>query len=118
MAERGPDHSTVRLAKAFAEIPGCPRYMIERAVDGYYHDYLSELALPELQLVADARDLSHMPATPYQARPMWRRIAERVIDGEFDAGPVESDEWAASADGQATLGELPEAMRRALFGDK
>jgi hypothetical protein len=33
-------------------------------------------------------------------------LRQRVIDGEFDASPAESDAWAASPEGRATLAEL------------
>lgn len=94
------EHTTVKLAKALGAIPGVPRDMIQRAIDGYYHDYLSPLATPEIQLVADLRALASQPATPRDSRPLLRQMAERVIDGEFDATREESDAWARSPEGQ------------------
>lgn len=44
-----PEPTTAKLAKALSEVPGMPRDMIQRAVDGYYHDFLSPLAMPELR---------------------------------------------------------------------
>lgn len=55
--------------------------MAERASEGHYHDFLSPLALPAMQL---ARDLSEV-GTP-AALAILRRHVE---DGEFDAGPDE-----------------------------
>ena len=40
------EHTTAKLARALQEIPGVPREMITKAVDGHYHDYLSPLAMP------------------------------------------------------------------------
>lgn len=41
-------------------------------------------------------------------------LAARVANGEFDADKAESDEWAASASGQAAAKELSPAMRDVL----
>jgi hypothetical protein len=100
------EHTTAKLAKALSGIPGVPREMIQRAVDGYYHDYLSPLALPEVQLVSDLRDLASRPATPRDSRPLLKALAQAVIDGEHDATKEESDAWAASPDGQETFRQL------------
>ena len=100
------EHTTAKLARALGEIPGMPREMITRAVDGYYHDYLSPLAMPELQLVADLRALASEPTTGPVARAALEICAHRVMDGEFDASREESDAWAASPEGQETFRQL------------
>ena len=111
-AEDGPggggvaEHSTVKLAKALREIPGVPDAMIARAEGGFYHDYLSPLAMPEVQLVADLRELASRPATPRNSRPLLRGLADRVIAGEFDATRAESDAWAMSPEGRETLASV------------
>lgn len=107
------EHTTVKLSKALAAIPGVPREMIQHAVDGYYHDFLSPLTFPELQLVADLRELAALPATPRNSRPLLREMAQRVIDGEFDASKEESDAWAASPEGQETFQQLADDV---VFG--
>jgi hypothetical protein len=99
-------HTTVKLAEALSAIPGVPREMIEKAVSGHYHDYLSPLTFPEIQLVADLRELASLPATPAASRPLLRDMAQRVIDGDFDASKAESDAWAASPEGQDTFRQL------------
>lgn len=68
--------------------------LLDNARNGLYHDFTSPLAFPISQLVADldAAGLSTM--------------ARRARDGEYDATPAESDDWAASAEGQATFREL------------
>lgn len=86
-------HTTEKLALAL-EAEGAPPEMIVSARDGYYHDFLSPLAMPETQLLADAR--AHGLA----------RIAQGVLDGEWDATKEESDAWAKSPDGQATMRDL------------
>jgi hypothetical protein len=74
--------------------------MAKKAADGYYHDYLSPLATPELQLDFDLLDASiagNKQATELRAR-------HRA--GEFDANKEESDEWAASLEGQEAFRKL------------
>lgn len=100
------EHTTVKLAKALAEIPGIPAEMMTRVIDGYYHDFLSPLVFPEIQLVKDLRELASRPATPRNSRPLLREIAQRVIDGEFDASKEESDEWGRSEEAQAIFREF------------
>jgi hypothetical protein len=85
--------TTEKLAKAL-EAVNAPTDMIQRARDGYYDDYKSPLAMPELQLLSDARALG------------LETIAQGVINGEWDATKEESDEWAASPEGQAAFSEL------------
>jgi hypothetical protein len=68
-----------------------------RARTDEFHDYLSDHVFPELELVG----LLLRAGTP--AAMGLRR---RVIDGEFDASREESDEWAASPEGQAAFAEL------------
>ncbi|SRR6266705_5389891 len=100
------EHTTVKLAKALQEIPGMPPDMISRAIDGYYHDYLSPLTFPEMQLVTDLRKLAAEPTTGPKARAALEAMAQRVIDGDFDATREESDEWARSPEGQETFRQL------------
>jgi hypothetical protein len=104
MTER--EHTTTKLARALEAIPGVPPAIIQRARDGYYHDFLSPLATPEIQLVADLRELASAPATPRNSRPLLRALATAVIDGQYDASKEESDEWARSPEGQETMAAL------------
>ena len=80
--------------------------MIERADRGYYHDYLSPLALPELALVSELRDLARDRSMPMRSRLMAEKLANAVIRGEHDASPEEADEWARSPDGKSAMAEL------------
>jgi hypothetical protein len=74
--------------------------MAVKAEAGYYHDFLSELAFPEMQLDAD---LVHAMQSGNVAAHALRK---RHHNGEFDATTEESDEWAASPDGIAAFGLL------------
>jgi len=71
--------------------------MAAKAADGYYHDFLSPLATPCLQLAADLLAVGTPAALALRARH---------INGEFDATNEESEAWAASPDGQATFAAL------------
>lgn len=76
--ERQP--TTEKLAKAL-EKAGAPAEMIQRAHEGYYDDYKSDLIGPIYHLVDDANQ-NNLPD-----------IASRAIAGEFDAERWEADEW-------------------------
>lgn len=98
--------TAMKLAAALRAIPGIPPVMTERAERGYYHDFLSPLPTPLLQLVADLTELAASPGTPRDSRPLLRSMAQAVKDGEYDATKEESDAWARSPEGQAAFGEL------------
>jgi hypothetical protein len=100
------EHTTAILARALEAIPGVPQDMIDAALGGRYHDFMSPLDFPEMQLVADLKELASRPATPRNSRPLLRQLAQDVIDGKHDASKAESDEWAASPEGRETLAEL------------
>jgi hypothetical protein len=68
-----------------------------RAAAGYYHDFLSPLAFPELQL---AEDLLHA------GTPEALALRARHLNGEFDASPEESQDWANSPEGQEAMAAL------------
>jgi hypothetical protein len=97
------EHTTTKLARALEAIPGVPPQMIDRARAGHYHDYLSPLATPEIQLVKDLRELAARPGTPRNSRPMLRDLAKAVINGDHDASKEEADEWARSQEGRETM---------------
>lgn len=96
-------HTTVKLANALSGIPGVPPSMIRRAFGGYYHDFLTPLDFPELQLVADLLELASRPAIPRDSRALLRAMIRDVIDGEFDASAAEAREWAESDEGRDTI---------------
>lgn len=65
--------------------------MADKAETGYYHDFLSPIKTPCLQLAADLAA---------KGSPEALALRRRHMNGEFDASVEESDEWAKSADGQ------------------
>lgn len=72
-----------------------------KAKEGYYHDFLSPLDFPAMQLAADLIAAG---------TPAADEIRQRLIEGEFDASIEESNDWADSDDGQNTF--------HALMGDR
>ncbi len=63
---------------------------------GRYDDFESESATPIADLVSDLRTQGQ------------EALAKRAIDGEWDSTKEESDAWAASPDGLATISKLTE----------
>jgi hypothetical protein len=88
-------HTKDKLAEALRGI-GLDA-MAAKAAEGYYHDFLSPLAMPEIALIGDLLAAG---------TPEAMALRQRVIDGDFDASTAESDEWAKSADGQAAFATL------------
>jgi len=74
--------------------------MADLAATGYYHDYLSPLDTPCLQLEADLR----AAGTPEALKLRMRHIA-----GEFDASTEESEVWFNSPEGQDIMNKIKEA---------
>jgi hypothetical protein len=85
--------TTEKLARALEEA-GAPLAMIEKARIGYYDDFKSPLAMPETQLLTDAR------------KHGLDDIAQGVLEGRWDATSEEADAWAKSAEGQAAFREV------------
>lgn len=96
-------HSKDKLAAALRDAG--LEAMAAKAAEGYYHDFLSPLATPCLQL---AEDLMLVGSDAALA------IRLRHLDGEFDATKEESDEWAKSADGKAAFDQLSPSVRAVL----
>lgn len=80
--------------------------MATRAAEGWYHDFLSPLAAPCMQLASDLADVGTPEALALRARH---------LKGEFDASREESDRWAESAEGKEAFSVLVgnRAARRA-----
>jgi hypothetical protein len=92
LREAGAKSSNADLYEAFAK----------RAETSEFDDYASTYVCPITQL-----------HTELQAAGL-SAFARRVANGEFDATREESDEWAASPEGQQVLSQLTPAMRAAL----
>lgn len=96
-------HTKDMLAQALRDV-GLDE-MAGKAATGYYHDFLSPLATPEMQLVSDLQFEIHFnPDHPHHAGIVTLR--QRVINGDFDANQEESDAWAASDEGQEAFRSL------------
>ncbi len=78
--------------------------MAEKAKSGHYHDFMSPLDLPELQLMRDLKDAYDGAVVTDQERAKEiERLMTRHAGGEFDASPEESEEWANSPEGRETF---------------
>lgn len=82
-----------RLAAALV-VALCPLEMVERARAGYYDDFLSDHGDNIGVLVRELRALGQ------------HSLAQRAMEGEFDSTREESDAWADSPEGRATIREL------------
>jgi hypothetical protein len=85
-------HTKDKLAAALREIG--LNEMADKAATGFWHDFLSPLELPTVNLVTALGAVGTSDALALRAR---------VINGEFDASTEEGDEWAASEDGQTAF---------------
>ena len=85
-------HTKDKLAQALTDAG--LHEMSLKAMQGYYHDFLSPLDLPEMQLDLDLLNAGTPAATA---------LRERHHNGEFDASIEESDAWAESAEGQEAM---------------
>ena len=84
--------------------------LAQRAEQDEFHDFLSDHALPEMQLAAELADLVGS-AKEEKQRLAAHMIRQRVIDGDFDASNEESEEWAASPEGRSAFTELVKKPR-------
>lgn len=79
--------------------------MANKAAAGYYHDYLSPLPFPEMQLISDLNEAKEKAKDKRQIRNI-DVVIERHMRGAFDATTKESEDWIKSKDGQETFKEL------------
>ena len=93
-------HTKDKLAEALREV-GLDA-MADKAATGWYHDFLSPLDLPEMQL---ANDLAMAARDNESRRAEILALRGRVIDGDFDAS-TEETAWAASPEGQDAMRHL------------
>ena len=85
-------HTKDILADALRDA-GLP-IMAARAAEGYYHDYLSPLAIPEKKLCDELTDAGTAAALA---------LCERVKLGDYDASEEEEEAWASSPEGVAAM---------------
>lgn len=77
--------------------------MAEKAREGWYHDFLSPLPAPCIQL---SNDLAAA------GTPAAMELRSRHHNGEFDASADESEAWAESDEGQEVFQQLVKGARR------
>ena len=93
-------HTAVKLSKEL--LKAGLEDMADKARTGYYHDYLSPLAMPSVQLLNDLKKHGKT------------QLIKRHMNGEFDASPEESDDWAKSDEGKAIASELGPEISKIL----
>lgn len=67
------------------------------AEQGHYNEFFGPLDTPELTLAAELAQIGSKQALAVRAR---------LIEGEFDAGAEESEEWAQSPEGRDAFSRL------------
>lgn len=92
-------HTKDKLAEALAVIDA-PEAMVQRARDGFYHDFLSPLEMPAIKLAEDLADLAK------DGNEGAAALRQRHLNGEFDASLEESEEWMNGPEGQAAMKAL------------
>jgi hypothetical protein len=85
--------TTERLALALTHAKA-PQVLVDRARAGYYDDFKSDLPLPIVALVNDAKQY-HL-----------NNIALRAMNGEFDSQKWEAEAWVKSEEGQSVMREI------------
>jgi hypothetical protein len=86
--------STEKLVAAL-EAQGAPtlKNVIRNARKGYYHEFDSDLVFPLAVLKADLE--AHG----------FTELAQKVVEGEFDAGREEAEMWNNSLEGMAAFND-------------
>lgn len=93
--------SDAKLSKALREAG--INDLATAAERGDFNEFFGIYDFPELTLAEVLRKLD---------TPAALAVRARLIDGEFDAGRDESEEWAHSADGQAAMRDLINSGKR------
>jgi len=75
-------------------------HLAARAAAGEWNDYFGQDAMPQHALIAV------LHAEVVIANVVRKRLIQNVIDGKYDGTRADADEWAASPEGQAVLGQL------------
>lgn len=97
----------LRKISAIASPDNAAKYeaFAKRAETGEFDDFGSTYTCPITQLYTELMAAG------------FKKFADRVADGEFDATREEGDEWARSPEGQAIAKDLSPEMRRVLGMD-
>lgn len=80
--------------------------LAKRAEADEFHDFKSPHAFPELTLAAILEGLCRDQSLTADQRNGARAIRHDLIEGTFDADNAESEEWAASPEGQDAFQRL------------
>lgn len=75
-------------------------HLAERAAASEWNDYFADSAAPQHDLIDILR------AEVVIANVVRKRLIANVIDGKYDGTRAESDEWAASPEGQGVFRSL------------
>jgi hypothetical protein len=78
--------------------------MADRAATGWYHDYLSPLPAPTVQLISDLLDAAR--AVPKDRASAILVLRDRAMNDDFEASEEEGDDWAKSPEGQQAFASL------------
>lgn len=76
------------------------RNLAAKARAGYYDDFRSPLATPIVQLVKDLKAAGRDD------------IAQRAMNGEFDATQEEAEAWRKSSEGEETIRKFTSGFHR------
>lgn len=77
--------------------------MAKRASEGYYHDFLSPLPFPELELEEELRVARAKKVFGGKEWHAIEAVRRRLMNGDFDASLEESEAWMNGPEGQAAL---------------
>lgn len=91
--------------------------MADKAATGYYHDFLSPLDTPCVQLAHDLSTFANAPSLSEPRRLEVRTLLARHMNGEFDASKEESEAWDASEEGKETFAKLKPERPSHTLGD-
>jgi hypothetical protein len=75
-------------------------HLAARAERGEWNDYFGSHTMPQYALIATLR------AEVKLANPVRKQLIAQVVDGKYDGTIAESEEWAASPEGQSVFGSL------------
>lgn len=88
-------HTNEKLARVLeARNNPALKGMVKLARKGYFHDFESPLVMPDLKLREMLLKRGEV------------RLAERVVEGDFDATKEEADAWAQSPEGLETFSKM------------
>lgn len=95
-------HTKDKLAAALREV-GLVE-MADKAATGYYHDFLSLLDFPEMQIEADLRAARDAAGQPDHYA--IEAVRQRHLNGDFDANTAESEQWFNGPEGRDAMNRL------------